>query len=148
MGRELRRVPMDFEYPIHKVWYGYFMDYIPNTCMSTDKRDYCEQCREFAKIKEIEISSYGCPNFDKYFSEISDKLKELCAPPFGDGYQLWETTSEGSPVSPVFKTLDELCEWCEDNATTFAEYKATKEEWKEMLSNDFVYHKQGNMIFI
>ena len=49
-------------------------------------------------------------------------------PPTGDGYQLWETTSEGSPESPVFETLEALCEWCEDNATTFSDYKATKKK--------------------
>lgn len=28
MGRELKRVPLDFDYPLHKVWYGYFVDNI------------------------------------------------------------------------------------------------------------------------
>lgn len=32
-------------------------------------------------------------------------------PPTGDGWQLWETTTEGSPVSPVFATADELVNW-------------------------------------
>lgn len=32
-------------------------------------------------------------------------------PPEGDGWQLWETTSEGSPVSPVFPTAEELAQW-------------------------------------
>lgn len=69
-------------------------------------------------------------------------------PPEGDGYQLWETTSEGSPITPVFKTLDELCEYAEEHCTTFGSFKATKEEWKEMLTRDFVHHKDGNFIFI
>lgn len=29
----------------------------------------------------------------------------------GEGWQLWETTSEGSPVSPVFASAEELAEW-------------------------------------
>lgn len=62
--------------------------------------------------------------------------------------QLWETTSEGSPVSPVFATLDELCAWCETNATTFGSFKASKEEWKKMLDEDFVHHQEGNMVFL
>lgn len=148
MGRELKRVPLDFDYTLHEVWYGYFMDYVPNTCMSTKDKEYCDSCKEYARIKGIEFSDYGCPNYEKYFSEITEKLRTLCEPPKGEGYQLWETTSEGSPVSPVFKTLDELCEWCEDNATTFADFKASKEEWKKMLEKDFVYHKQGNFIYI
>lgn len=32
-------------------------------------------------------------------------------PPTGDGYQVWETVSEGSPVSPVFATADECVRW-------------------------------------
>lgn len=32
-------------------------------------------------------------------------------PPEGDGWQCWETTSEGSPISPVFATADELVAW-------------------------------------
>lgn len=63
-------------------------------------------------------------------------------------YRFWETTSEGSPVSPVFTTFDELCEWCEDNASTFASFKATKEEWKKMLDDGFVYHQEGNVIMM
>lgn len=70
-------------------------------------------------------------------------------PPRGKGFQLWETTSEGSPVSPVFASLDELCSWAEGNASTFADHKATKEQWKKMLgSDDLVCHKEGNMVFM
>lgn len=36
-------------------------------------------------------------------------------PPAGDGWQLWENVSEGSPVSPVFKTREELLVWMADN---------------------------------
>lgn len=132
MGRELKRVPLDFDYPLKRVWYGYFMNEI-STCHSKDD-EYCEQCRKMAEIKGVELYSIGCPNYEKYFGEISDKLKELCEVPKGEGYQLWETTSEGSPISPVFETLDELCEWCENNATTFASCKASKDEWMQMLS--------------
>ena len=32
-------------------------------------------------------------------------------PPTGDGWQLWETTTEGSPISPVFATAEELAGW-------------------------------------
>ena len=68
-------------------------------------------------------------------------------PPTGPGFQLWETTSEGSPVSPVFSSLEDLCVWCESSATTFGSAKATKEEWKEMFEADFVHLTEGNMTF-
>ena len=134
MGRELRRVSMDFNYPLHTIWYGHLFDFI-NTCLSIKgKRDYCESCKAAAKIKGVQMHEWGCPDWEAYIEEPAKKLKELLAPPTGDGYQLWETTSEGSPVSPVFATLDELCEWCEEGATVSGNIKATKEQWKEMLT--------------
>ena len=36
-------------------------------------------------------------------------------PPTGAGYQLWETTSEGSPLTPVFATPEDLAHYCADN---------------------------------
>lgn len=39
---------------------------------------------------------------------------EPIEPPTGDGWQLWETVSEGSPISPVFATSDELAAWMSD----------------------------------
>lgn len=42
-------------------------------------------------------------------------------PPEGEGWQLWETVSEGSPISPVFATADELAGWMSD--------PARKEDW-------------------
>lgn len=82
---------------------------------------------------------------DKY-EKLADEWEPI-EPPVGEGYQLWETTSEGSPDSPVFKSLDELCNWAEEYATTFAGFQATAEEWKEMLSKNNVHHKEGNVIF-
>lgn len=36
---------------------------------------------------------------------------EATDPPAGDGYQVWETVSEGSPISPVFATADAMVDW-------------------------------------
>lgn len=84
MGRELRRVPLDFDYPLHKVWYGYYIDII-STCRSTSDISRCEQCRKMAVIKGLPKTDYGCPDFDTYLTEPMNRLKELLAPPTGDG---------------------------------------------------------------
>jgi len=62
MGREIKRVALDFNWPLEKIWSGY--------------------------QNEPEIE-----------------------PPAGDGWQLWETVSEGSPISPVFKTETEFSDY-------------------------------------
>lgn len=36
-------------------------------------------------------------------------------PPKGDGYQVWESVSEGSPISPVFMTPEGLATWMADH---------------------------------
>lgn len=51
-------------------------------------------------------------------------------PPTGDGYQIWETVSEGSPISPVFATPEELAShmagtrWGADKGTPYETWLA------------------------
>jgi hypothetical protein len=108
-----------------------------------------------ARLKREKVRSSKCKTCKgsgEYWADPKDKVK--CShwrefdPPEGEGYQLWTTTSEGAPISPVFDSLETLCEWCVSGATTFADIRATKEEWMKMLDDDFVYHQQGNMIFL
>ncbi len=46
---------------------------------------------------------------------LADKFKEI-KPPEGEGWQVWETVSEGSPVSPAFATGEELIDWLSSEA--------------------------------
>lgn len=50
----------------------------------------------------------------RWFSEserlLADAWKET-PPPEGPGYQIWETVSEGSPISPVFDSVDACVTW-------------------------------------
>jgi hypothetical protein len=64
--------------------------------------------------------------------------------------QLYENTSEGTPISPVYlaSEIEKLCEYAAENCSTFADFKASKEEWQSMLDKDFVHHTSGNMTFI
>lgn len=153
MGRELKRVPLDFNYPLNEVWEGYAptIEKIKSIKGIFKKAPYLKDCKSSwdicSKCDEIinccSESAEHCIWYNK--DNKREWYKEV---PEGEGYQLWETTSEGSPTSPVFKTLDDLCEWCEDNATTFADYKATKEEWRRMLQSGLVSHKEVNVEFI
>lgn len=84
----------------------------------------------------------------------SPEIRQRCEdwtredPPTGDGYQLWEDCSEGSPVSPVFDSIDTLCAWAADNATTFASHRADASAWKEMLTEGVVHHREGNLVIM
>lgn len=76
MGREIKRVPMDFDFPLGKGYFDHQWAKHTATC-EADEHDDCEVDTE---------------------------------PPKGDGWQLWQTVSDG-PISPVFATADELVDW-------------------------------------
>lgn len=57
----------------------------------------------------------GHGSLEKYEGQRTEaEAWEPTDPPKGDGWQLWETVSEGSPVSPVFADSDGLAAWMSD----------------------------------
>lgn len=155
MGRQLRRVTSDWEHPkkedgnLHPLINEYYgdalMTWIKNNKLweegtHPDLKEY-----SLSKVEYPFYSMWGgnAPDVD-YYQKKKYSEKELTH------IQLYENTSEGTPLSPVFKAdeLDKLCEWAETNATTFADFKATKKEWMDMLSDGLVYHKRGNVMFM
>lgn len=59
---------------------------------------------------------------------------EPVEPPAGNGWQMWETVSEGSPVSPVKESPEALARWLAENkASSFGSMTATYEQWLSMI---------------
>jgi hypothetical protein len=59
----------------------------------------------------------GHSSIEKYEGQRAEaEAWEPTEPPEGEGWQLWETVSEGSPISPVCATADELAAWMSDPA--------------------------------
>jgi hypothetical protein len=245
MGRTLRRVPLDFDWPIHERWYGYISPYQGAKCLpcggtglnpatrkieegwySFDDQEWvvldggrrynakawqhdltqdevdalvaANRLRDLthvwdgprgyvpreppvhltpAIVREWNLSSMGHDAVNRWicvetrakrlgvygqcawcqgdgelwsdaFAQILAESWEKRDPPNGEGYQLWETTSEGSPISPVFATLEALCLWAEEHATTFGEAKTSAAMWQHMLEADDVHHQEGQHIFL
>jgi len=125
MGREIKRVPKDFDWPIGKIWPGKMLSVCSKMEQYNEDMDCaarCDLCRQYAKLSGYAISSYNCPVFP--FTE----------PPNGDWYQVWETTSEGSPISPAFETPEELARWLADNkASAFGSQTASYETWLKFI---------------
>ncbi len=118
MGREVKRVPLNFDWPVGKTWAGYLI----GTCQADHIS--CDECRHSAKLRGMEILSHDCPDFEPFVG-----------PPKGDGWQMWETTSEGSPISPVCETPEGLARWLADNgASSFGHDTATYEQWLGMIT--------------
>lgn len=107
VGHDIKRVPLDFDWPLGKIWPGYLLslgvDKRPCTetillCMHKfdgDDFDSCRACRHFGRLAGLPKSPNGrCPVIE-------------IEPPTGDGWQRWEMI-EGSPITPVFRTAEEL----------------------------------------
>jgi hypothetical protein len=66
---------------------------------------------------------------------------EPTEPPTGEGWQMWETTSEGSPVSPIFGTAEALADWlAESGASLFGSHTADAAHWLSIIKGDDFAH--------
>jgi hypothetical protein len=125
MGRELRRVSADWQHP---------KDERTGRFKPLHEGDYKtaaeEWCAEFAAFKPDEFSSYyweyagNPPEEDEYmFSKPVD-------PATLTHFMMYESTSEGTPISPAFATIEELARWLADTgASAFGDMTATYEQW-------------------
>lgn len=107
MSREIRRVPIDWEHPRqrchHSPWKGGCDDSLANggECYaSLYDQTWAEAMAEYRR----DPADYdNMPPNPLYYR-----------PDFGEtatAFQVYETVSEGSPVSPVFETEDALLDW-------------------------------------
>ena len=112
MGREVRMVPKDWRHP--KSANG---AYIP--------------MYESFPFSEEEIEN-GLK--DGWLQNTPPHYGLNCMPKFPDSecthFQMYETCSEGTPISPPMETPEALAQWLVDNkASAFAGHTATYEQW-------------------
>lgn len=129
MGREIKRVPIGFDWPLREVWWGYIMESV-----------VCKACNGTGKASAPTIGGWKRPDGTWYVSEDKNEDCPVCdgegyvcpmieVPP-GPGYQLWETTTEGSPLSPSLSTPEELARWLADNnVSAFGGITLPYESW-------------------
>ncbi len=110
MGREVKRVPLNFKWPVGERWPGY------------TSFDPCPGCKACGTIEQCETC---CGDM---------VVRRRVEPPCGSGWQLWETTSEGSPISPVCRTSEELAVWCAEHASLFGHIRSSVEDWRKFIA--------------
>jgi hypothetical protein len=78
----------------------------------------------------------GCVWESKEYEKQYDEWEKV-EPPAGEGYQLWETVSEGSPVSPVFSTPEELATWLTTPGNySWCDKDTPYETWVKFIKGD------------
>lgn len=142
MGRELRQVPEGWVHPRREdgryqpMYNQYYGDAL-NEWMKENELWNNGTHPDLLRDPELKdkypfyAMYYGNPPEVEFYQIRKYTKEELTH------IQLYETTSEGTPISPVFhkEDFDKLCEYAANNCTTFASYKATKEKWEEMLAD-------------
>lgn len=94
-----------------------------------DQWGYCPKCEGHASVERY-------PG-----QRVEAEAWERTEPPTGDGWQMWETTSEGSPKTPVFATAEELADYCAANGVSwFGDTTATREQWLGVITGKEIAH--------
>ncbi len=148
MGREVRRVPADWQHPKH--WTGGLRgpkerykplfpgeDYQPRVDQWDEecakwkagwRPDYCTD--EDDRALCYEEWSGQRPHREDYMPNWPvDQRTHL---------MMYETTSEGTPISPAFSTPEELARWLTDNnASAFGDSTASYEGWLRVASGGY-----------
>jgi len=116
MGREVRRVPRNWQHPRDEE--GGFIpmsEYFPYNA---------EEIEEGLRDGWLEDDppNYGCPVMPEWSEDERTH------------FQMYETVTEGTPISPVMETLEDLARWLADNkANASAGQTATYEQWLTMI---------------
>lgn len=116
MGREVRRVPADWQHPKHDG------KYIPlHDGYKKALEDFQDEIDKYG-LQEALDNYGGGPITDDYMPDWPEDERTH--------YMMYEDTSEGTPISPAFATPEELARWLADNdASSFGDRTATYEQW-------------------
>lgn len=111
MGREIRRVPANWEHPRDKQ--GHYMP-LYDQDYDTKAREWLHNCLLWSQGTHEDFEKYGSkyPYYWEWTNNPPDK--DYYRPAFTepvDCFQIYETVSEGTPRSPVFKNRRQLVGW-------------------------------------
>lgn len=118
MGREIRRVPPDWEHPKRQMPYGY--DYAPLFDESYEDAlaNWQEEKRKWDAGERPQSFDLNDPcTFEEWHGEApnADYFRPAWPEESRTAIQIYETVSEGTPVSPVFSNNEEAIEWVIEN---------------------------------
>ncbi len=116
MSRELRRVPRDYQHPRETNRHRNRIEFIP----LYPGEDFASSMADF-KANPGEWDGKP-PRLDEYMPDFTGR-DDLW-------YCMYETTSEGTPISPVLPTPESLARWLVDTgASAFGGFTATYDQW-------------------
>ena len=153
MGRKIRRVPADWQHPRDERT-GHYKPLYDHDYESA-ARGWIADLVAWENGADVLPSGHNIASARKFFRYYWEYAgpppdEEYCRPAWtpeqATHYQVYENVSEGTPVSPVFATLDALVEWLvsEGYSRTAAENFA-KTGWA--MSAKFIIRPDGSGIY-
>lgn len=120
MGREVRRVPADWQHPKDELT-GSYKPLFPGEQYKANAEGFLEKAN--AEGLQEAIDWYGqAPNQNDYMPDWPASERTH--------YMMYEDTSEGTPISPAFATPEDLARWlAETGASSFGSQTASYEGW-------------------
>jgi hypothetical protein len=134
MGKQVKRVPINFDWPLNKIWWGYELpEVVCQTCAGTGSS---VQLLTPDLIQKGEIRHIH--NRDRCLTcDGKGRIRPIIEIPTGTGYQLWDTAHNWSPVSLVFLTPEQLASWLTDKRVfAFGIFTLSYEQWLDFLLGD------------
>lgn len=135
MGREVRRVPADWQHPEGKCLLDGYARRVREwdeqsaqweRGLVTDYRGGWQPKKEHHAGQTFVQWGGKRPDPDNYMPEWPEAERTH--------YQMYETCTEGSPISPVCASPEELARWLADNgASASGRLTATYEQWLGMI---------------
>ena len=137
MGREIRRVPEGWEHPRY-THYDAMPRYRPGIFDATSEGEYRPVLdHDFASYMAEWLTGWtACDTPEKRAAYLEDEGgppdPEYCHPEWVDAelthFQMYETVSEGTPLSPPMPSLEALADWLVENKDFCGQGPRTREQ--------------------
>ena len=127
MGREVRKVPADWQHPKDELTGNYRPLF--------NGADYAEKAAGFMEKANAEglqeaVDWYGCVDQNDYMP--------VWTPEQATHFMMYEDSTEGTPISPAFATPEELASWLADTgASAFGSSTGSYEGWLRVARGGF-----------
>jgi hypothetical protein len=136
MGREIRKVPANWEHPVTTDLYG--RERLQPMYDQTFSDAASEWKESFAKWEAGERPSYfeDRPEGYEYWEWDNTPPDRAFYRPWKDEdatwVQLWETVSEGTPISPAFATPEELVDYLAEHGDFWDQKRCKEDYWEDL----------------
>jgi len=134
MSREVRKVPASWQHPKDGFYPNGQVRYVP--LHDGFMRRAAKWDEEAAKWAKGEFPAYAddeskAGTYESWDGSRPDPAEYMPDWPESERthFMMYETTSEGTPVSPAFATQEELAQWMTDNGSTFGGSNASYDQW-------------------